>query len=136
MASGLYTVRVGKNSPYCGPYALAAVTGVTYAEACRKLKALRRENRKHNVPKRIKAMWNEEMSALLGPGWVAVSGPRRTLGQFIKQNPTGTFVVQVTGHYLVLSDGYFIDNQTRRRRMAKNAPRQRRMVKTFWGRLP
>ena len=124
-----------RSGPYCGPYAVAAVTGITYAEACRRIKQSRRDCGQR-VGRTVKGSWTNEIGRALGPGWIfnhLPGKPAPTFGRFLSLiSDRETYVVWITGHYVAVSDGYFIDNRTRRRRLIKNAPYKRSTVLGYW----
>lgn len=131
----IHTVQLsGKSAarPFCGPYALAAVLGITYAEACRRIKAGRKKRGKP-VPRQIKSTWDEEIGRILGADWIDQGPPEMTFARFLSLlTDRETYIVRLTGHYVAISDGQFIDNVTRRRRLLKNAPLKRSTVRGYW----
>lgn len=119
---------------WCGPYVAAVLAGVDYDDAyAATLKVTRR--------RAVTGMRNAELLAVLdsygvstvklpsdqvyeyepytigsGPGGYTVRGHRMknmTLTQWYKQRPnkTATYIVQVTGHFLVVRGTRVIDNQ-------------------------
>ena len=87
----------------CAVVSLSAACGVPYEEAHALLKAHGRAD--------ASATYGKTISAALGIRYQSMSrGPRRpTAARFIRENPTGTFIVFVTGHFFALVDGVHVD---------------------------
>lgn len=120
---------------YCGPTALAALTGFPTSKVFKMVRRVRADrDRKHydRVPKGggvldingrkkpIKSMQNHEMLTVLhraGLKSCAIGVPENhlTLGQFCDdKGHMGPFLVNVSHHYVVVYKGQIIDTMTKR----------------------
>lgn len=115
---------------WCGPYALAVIFGCSYDHAESFVRQVTKS-------KRIQGLWNSEMklaitarnntltksrlffvrhetTAYYATGYTGRS-KRMTLTQWYKQRPnkTATYIVNVTGHYVVVRGTKIIDNVSR-----------------------
>lgn len=96
---------------YCGPFALAFVTGKNTDEAADLLRRIG----KYRIVKGVHDyVLGEALKSTVGVTAI-VSLPKMTLRSWIKVrqrwNDKGTWVVSVTGHFLVYRDGILYDNR-------------------------
>lgn len=96
--------KAAKGKTWCGPYALALITGTTYEYAMKRIKrAVGRD--------RIMGMWNWELEktarrmGLKKFKWTHVPASKRTnLSNMLDWfKPNRIYVVQVTSHYVILN---------------------------------
>ena len=140
MHGGLFTTTPG---PWCGPTAIAAITGVPAEEVER----LILEHRKTNpVPKRrlvgakgrpVKTMWSSEVVPIMAKlGWRCTKAEwcretfagwqRRTAGK------RGTYIILVTSHFVAVSGRWFTDTHKRTPVRLTEAPHKRKRVQWAW----
>lgn len=122
-----------KSKLWCGPAAIAAVTGHPTSV----ITALLREIRGGPV----KGIHNYQLiDAMRRLGYapkqqVSVSG-RCSLAEFARQQgalfATTPMIVQVTGHYVVLAGRRMVDSHTRRPVWISDAPHRRKAVNVAW----
>jgi hypothetical protein len=127
MHSGLFSAHGGAHS-YCGPTAIAAVTGLLVEEVENAVLAYRAEHPKPKAERmgraRVKAMWLYEVERVLerlgfdvemtfdGHGCVRDGAPLPTFSDWLrltKGGRGGRYVVLVKGHFVAVSDGWFVD---------------------------
>lgn len=136
---------------WCGPYALAYIGKISYEEA---LEVFRRIRGYRGRPD-VEGVYNYEMSKALGlvlnrpvgnpthahrtvyrtNSW----GERRptdgypTLTQWLKtRDKTATYLVNVTGHYVVITPKSLLDNQSMKKTPLKSAAHRRKRVRAYW----
>ena len=118
----------GKNR-YCGPFAIAALTGGTTDDASRLVRSF-------TGRRAIKYMYTDELKEALirrGKKLKHISFPkgcRPTLSQWIAKHakPDTSYVVLVTGHYVVVSNNRFACSQNPTLVKLDDAPGKRRRV--------
>lgn len=100
---------------WCGPYALAYVLGISYMSAARRVQQVGRRSR---LPQRV---YVSEMKAVLDSegalaGFEKYGYETPTFRQWAKANAGHgkRFIVNVTGHYIVVDGNRWIDNQQRK----------------------
>jgi hypothetical protein len=110
---------------YCGPTAIAALTGLPIAQIEDAVIAYRKA---HKAPKRerkgaarVKGMWLSEIEPTLralgfkGVGYHA--GKRLSFARWLRDTRNGAgrkYLVLVTGHYVAVSNGWFVDTTHRK----------------------
>lgn len=105
-----------KHTPYCGPTAVAALTGVPLSRIEKMLRRSRKGFKDRLGRKRqIKGTHSWEIKRVLkglGCKITQVPDPERTFGRFVRDTAhiNATFLVNVTGHYMVTRKGLFCDN--------------------------
>lgn len=94
--------------PICGVLAVAVVANITFAEATDLVK-------KHMLPHQKrhggKTYAEQRYGALndCGVKYMPLNVKRQTLLRFLRENPEGTYMIEVTGHVVVYKDGLVID---------------------------
>jgi len=127
-------VHDNRSKLWCGPAAIAAVTGQPTSVVTRALLQVR-------DGKPVKGIYNHELlGALRMLGYmpseeVRVRGPL-TLAEFAAKHRNlfseRPMIVQVTGHYVVLAGRRFVDSHTMTPVWLKDAPHRRRRVEWAW----
>jgi hypothetical protein len=99
-----------KHTPYCGPAAVAILTGVPLTRVEKMLK----RGRKGWGSKAIKGTYTWEIKKVLkrlGCKIEDMKNPENTICKFADDvRHAGTYLVQVTGHYMVACAGVIADN--------------------------
>lgn len=122
----LHSIK-GKNS-YCGPAAIAALTGVTTDDAARELRAV-------SGRRAIKWCYTSELVAALERlGYRATEtrvGDNPTLARWLREreNRGVATIVLVTGHFVAVKGNKFADNRNPDPIFISKAPGRRRRVK-------
>ena len=121
----LYSLNndVGHKHVYCGPGAIAIVTGQPVSKIEKMIRRYRNEitrqynqTRRYSIKAQIKSMYNHEVRTVLKRLKVKVNTlypSIQTLRQFVDdtQYEKYPYIVQVTGHYVVTYRGRVMDNQ-------------------------
>lgn len=116
---------------YCGPAALAALTGCDAIKDVRGwINAVRK--RAHNCG--VRGMRLVEMSAVLASrGYAAEQfNASGTLAEFVAAHPAGFYIVNVTRHFVALCDSRIADNHVRFGCAIEEHPSRRCHVKKAW----
>jgi hypothetical protein len=112
----------GKNiSSFCGPFAIAAITGISIVDIIDAFKKLRINNGNEKRAKRIKGVYNGEMREILSQfnfNMNRIDGLKEiSLKRFVetegKKHLNVPILVNVTGHYVVLFNGIMTDTTYR-----------------------
>lgn len=94
--------------PICGVLAVAVVADITFEEATNLVK-------KHMLPHQKrhggKTYAEQRLGALddCGVKYMPINVKRQTLLRFLRDNPEGTYMIEVTGHVVTYKDGLVID---------------------------
>jgi hypothetical protein len=117
---GLFTADAGT---FCGPAALAALTGIpakqvedVVVEWRKQTGNARRKPRGTKCP--VKAMWWSEVEPIaerLGHKATRIVTPhgKNTLNVWMRSHPTGNWIVLITGHFIAISGGWMVDTRHR-----------------------
>lgn len=125
-----------KYKHWCGPTALAIITGRTLKYCHNKLAAIRGQS-----PARLRGVWNSNMRiALDHMGFVAIRvcpKQRKTLRHFIEEEQTtdqfrSVMLVNVTKHYVVIQRGMVVDNHCSTPMPVREHPMWRKRIDHMW----
>ena len=124
-------VPASGNRWYCGPHAFATLTGCNFKSTRTRLNDM--SNRPLNAGIRGYAT-NDLVSALRsGPFGLRVNEMHNrgkiTFKDFEKTYPEGTYLIELTMHFVIVSDGWFIDNHSKGWVHMAFAPWKRKRVK-------
>jgi len=131
--------RNGRKRWYCGPFAIAAITGCSFEQA-REWANLAKG--RENLNTGICSMTDGQVRDALGmAGYTAVishwnRGEKKlTFKEFLKlpRGPDDVHLVSLTDHFVTVQGNYFIDNHTGHRVLVDYAPWQRKRVRIAWG---
>lgn len=143
----LYTpIYRGNAREYCGPTAMAAVTGEPLAVIRDAIREVRGKRAADGDWMPITGLSNSELvNAMIRLGWLPVEKvetdnnysrhDKFTFGNFLQVHGyTGPFIVNVTNHYIAVSNGEVCDTHTRIPIEIKRWKRARpgRWVKRWW----
>ena len=125
-----------KRRRWCGPAALAIITGRTLKHCHRLLAEIRGIDQRY-----LKGVWNSEMRrALYRMGFDAVRTEipfRKTLRQYVEEHQTtaafrSVVLVNVTDHYVVAHRGKIADNHEAEPTPVGKHPASRKLVRYAW----
>lgn len=128
-----------KHKPYCGPTAIAALTGVPLARIEKMLRRVRRNwsgTRRRNMP--IKGTYNSEVLRVLqrlGCKFAEVKNPERSFARFCDDTRyvPSAYLLNVPGHYMVTCQGLYCDNSTLQGpKPAEDYGKRTRRIKHVW----
>lgn len=125
---------------FCGPTALAAITGETVERIEQIIVAHRAQ---HGQPRRdkkrgaiVRTMWANEVAPVCAAlGWRVVVEryrPGMTFAQWQAQRGDGPHLVLITGHFVAVSGHWFVDSGNRLPIPLSRAPYRRKRVRCFW----
>lgn len=107
----------GRNT-YCGPAAVAALTGRTTDEVAARIRRFRQRAGWHT--RSVRGVWMSEMRPILlsyGILPTEIYRRRQTLQNLVRDLTNGVYLVSVTGHFVVMrvagDRATVIDNQTK-----------------------
>ena len=104
----------GKNR-WCGPGAIAILTGVTTDDASRMIRAFTGKRNCMGTPTHVlrKVLYECGITSHLSDEYW--SGERPTLNQWVTDGRSrgGTYLVVAGNHFQILTDGLFVDNQVK-----------------------
>lgn len=137
-----------KTTLWCGPAALATITGRPVSECMQAIRDARNWGR--NKPIKGVSCWLLEQAAKrLGLrfeqvfttfGGENVMRPRPTLAAWTRENKSkfadAPVLLIVTGHYVTVAGNSFNDNHTRTPVRLRRAPHRRKRVKAAWRVVP
>lgn len=131
------TKRPGKKRWYCGPFAIAAITGCSFNQAREWAnKAKLRDNPNQGV---CAMTDNQVRDALCMAGFTSIiaywpRGDRPTFRDFLKlpRAEGSILLVSLTDHFVTIQDSQFIDNHTEHKVHVNYAPWQRKRVRIAW----
>lgn len=151
MDDGLHTPQHDGRRHFCGPTAIAAITGATFPEIYKKIRRVRsgqlkamygyavkdagRDTAGRKTP--IKGMRNDELLIVMQRmGFKMKQGfqaKRMTLGQLLEdRGHLGPMIVNVTHHYIAVSRGTICDTITRVPVPISAYPKLKYRVECFW----
>lgn len=127
-----------KRGPYCGPTAIALLTGVPYRKIEKMIRRKRGASAKNvngaYIP--IKGTYNREVLEILkqlGCKTAPVKNAEQTLGQFVDdQRFSGTYLIEVTSHFMVCEGGSVADTTYLQPIPIEDYPRRTRKVRQAW----
>ena len=138
MSHGL---NAAPGTAFCGPTAIAAITGATPEDVERLVIAYRKTMPppRRSMPKRgrpVSTMWLNEIAPIMGKlGWTLIDHrqahcQRVTFAQWQRETrgKRGTSVVLVTGHFVAVSGDWFVDSCNRNPIPLSKAPLRRKRV--------
>lgn len=123
---------------YCGPFALAAITGMSFEEV---RAAINIQKGRSNLNQGILGTSNAQMVNALGDAGYKVikvfnrADDKLTFSQWQKQwgiDASKVYLIELTGHWVTVQGGYFIDNHTQHKVHLAYAPWKRKRVKTVY----
>jgi hypothetical protein len=130
-------------SIFCGPFAVAAITGRPVSEICKLINVWRR----HPPQKHVKGTYGSELLHVLrAMDWnvrlwnvarkKATNGRTRpvypTLAQWLQSNEKGLYIVGVTNHWVVINRDWLQDTRYRTPvDMSRKNPYSRRRVTSY-----
>jgi hypothetical protein len=122
-----------KKSWYCGPHAFAVLTGCSFESTRTRLNDM--ANRRLNAGICGYATDNLVRALKAGPFGLRVTEAYEHMTgytvfkDFEKYYPEGTYLIELTNHFVVVSDGWFIDNHSKGKVHMAFAPWKRKRVK-------
>lgn len=128
MEPGLFQVARGH---FCGPTALAAITGESAGDMGAAIKARRKHNRPGMV---VGSHWSELVPVLAANGYTVKLKrlPSRKPLPLIRLagwlDHTATYLVETRTHFMVVRDGLVVDNHTPKGRVIDSHPNRRLRV--------
>lgn len=125
---------------FCGPTAIASITGRTVAEVEQAIVAHRAE---HGQPRRdqkrgavVRTMWSNEVAPVVERlGWRVAEEQRgefRTFAQWQRERGAGPYLVLITRHFVAVSGEQFVDTRNREPIPLAKAPYRRKRVKFIY----
>lgn len=128
-----YEIPYGNNG-YCGPTALAYLTRSDPDTAAKLLREV-------TGKRAIRGAHNRWMLAALDRKQIRVFPvvlEARTLRQWWEKwkNTPGEFLINITGHYIVIHNGKYFDNRCHLGKPMESCPYLRHHVKLVWRRAP
>lgn len=121
-----------KHTPYCGPAAIAILTGVPQS----RIEKLLKRRRKGWGNKPVKGTYNWEVRKVLerlGCKVEELKNPESTIAKFADDvRHAGTYLVNVTNHYMVAAAGMIADNAHQDGVPAETYHRGARRVQRAW----
>jgi hypothetical protein len=123
--------------PYCGPTAIALLTGVPYSRVEHMIRRKRGGYRDRNGRrKKVKGSYHWEVTKILkrlGCKVEEIKVTGSTLGAFVEdQRHAGTMLVRVTGHFMVASGGMVADTTYPTPVAIEQYPKHTRRVVQAW----
>jgi hypothetical protein len=138
--NGLHSVPSGTAWLWCGPTAIAALTGISGAAiesailAHRTVNKPQRGNRKlHGA--RVKTTWaNEIVPVLAALGFAATEHlASGSLAGYLRRNRSNKpRLVLITGHYIAVCGDHCVDSMRREPTPINRSPYMRRRVQRVW----
>jgi hypothetical protein len=135
----LFPVIKGEHRAYCGPVAVAALTGVPVAHAEKMIRRCRRGGYRDSAGRRIpiKGTYPWEVIKVmkrLGCKVTEMKNPEKTFGRFCSDtvHVGAAFLVQVTGHFMATYRGTFCDTAYPEPVPVESYPRSVRRVERAW----
>lgn len=127
---------VKRRRQWCGPTALAALTGLTYDAALDMIKRVTGQK----VVKRVHRDTLKEALRRLGYRTRLIHDTMNnesvTLARFLRKRPPehriATILVRVTNHYVVVRGRKIVDNFTKEPVFLRAYPKRRKRVKDAW----
>jgi hypothetical protein len=141
---GLFALGDYMPDTYCGPSAIAALTGKTVAQVEDAILAYRRDNpapRGHRGKARVKTTWTREIVPVLRAlGYEAreiTLAHGRSLSRNLKALKRHGYderplLILITGHFIAVHGGWFVDTCQRMPALLKGHRYMRRAVKYVW----
>lgn len=132
-----------KTTLWCGPAALATITGKPVSECMQAIRDSRSYN--HNKPiKGVGCRLLEKAAKRLGYRFESLPHPwsdgEITMAKWTRENKSkfadAPVLLIVTGHYVTVAGNSFNDNHTRTPVRLKRAPHRRKRVKAAWRVVP
>lgn len=122
---------------WCGPYAIAAITGKPYAAVLDAIRTYRRARGEHSNRAIMRLYPHEIIGALRALGYIHAkqhnTGKRETMGQWLEMRPRRACILFITGHYIAVDADNWTDNGRKNRepRPVSTLTRTRRRVKCY-----
>lgn len=128
-----------KHTPYCGPTAVAALTGVPVGRIEKMIRRKRRGGHRDALGRRraVRGTYTWEIVRLLtrlGCKVQEMADPESTFGRFCDDTAhmSSAFLVEVTGHFMAVYRGSFIDTGHMQPTPAAGYAKAARRVKRAW----
>lgn len=127
------------HSPYCGPTAIGALTGVPIARIEKMLRRRRRNGYRDALGRKIPIKGTHTWEVVrtlkrLGCKVTEMKNPESTFGRFCQDTAhiNASFLVEVTGHFMATFKGQFVDTAHREPTPVQGYSKATRRVVRVW----